>query len=127
MDDCTFAVRCLMEDFVEDPATGSANGTEKRGVTYRLKEIFLDQLRDDVEITEFYLPRDCPDFCKGCTVCFLKDEHLCKDAEYVQKIEKAMDWLGKTVETIIETTVINKSNTEETVSVDLEDLPVWDD
>ena len=25
MDDCTFAVRCLMEDFVEDPATGSAN------------------------------------------------------------------------------------------------------
>lgn len=26
MGDCTFAVRCLMEDFVEDPATGSANG-----------------------------------------------------------------------------------------------------
>ena len=65
------------------------NGTEKRGVTYRLKEIFLDQFRD-AEITEFYLPRDCPDFCAGCTVCFLKNEHLCKDAQYVQKIEKAM-------------------------------------
>ena len=66
------------------------NGTEKRGVTYHLKEIFLDQFREDAEITEFYLPRDCPNFCAGCTVCFLKDEHLCKDAEYVQKIEKAM-------------------------------------
>ncbi len=66
------------------------NGTEKRGVTYRLKEIFLDPFRDDAEITEFYLPRDCPDCCAGCTVCFLKDEHLCKDAADVRKIEKAM-------------------------------------
>lgn len=66
------------------------NGTEKKGVTFRLKEIFLETFSDDAEITEFYLPRDCPDCCAGCTVCFLKDEHLCKDAEYVQKIEKAM-------------------------------------
>ena len=66
------------------------NGTEKKGVTYRLKEIFLEEFRRDAEITEFYLPRDCPGFCAGCTACFLRDEHLCKDAEYVQKIEKAM-------------------------------------
>ncbi len=66
------------------------NGTEKHGVTYRLKEIFLEQFRNRAEITEFYLPKDCPNFCAGCTVCFLKDEHLCKDVEYVQKIEKAM-------------------------------------
>ena len=66
------------------------NGTEKHGVTYKLKEIFLDELRDKAEITEFYLPKDCPDFCAGCTVCFLKDEHKCKDAVYIQKIEKAM-------------------------------------
>ena len=66
------------------------NGTEKKGVTYRLKEIFLEEFREDAEITEFYLPRDCPDFCAGCTTCFLKDEHLCKDAAYVQIIEKAM-------------------------------------
>ena len=66
------------------------NGTEKHGVTYKLKEIFLDELRDRAEITEFYLPKDCPDFCAGCTVCFLTDEHKCKDAVYIQKIEKAM-------------------------------------
>ena len=66
------------------------NGTEKHGVTYKLKEIFLDELRDRAEITEFYLPKDCPHFCTGCTTCFLKDEHMCKDAEYIQKIEKAL-------------------------------------
>ena len=66
------------------------NGTEKHGVTYKLKEIFLDELRDRAEITEFYLPKDCPGFCAGCTSCFLTYEDKCKDAEYVQKIEKAM-------------------------------------
>ena len=66
------------------------NGTEKHGVTYRLKEIFLEPLRKDAEITEYYLPKDCPNFCAGCTMCFLKDQHLCKDAEYVQKIEKSL-------------------------------------
>ena len=66
------------------------NGTEKHGVTCKLKEIFLDEFRDRAEITEIYLPRDCPDFCIGCTACFLTDEHRCKDAEYVQKIEESL-------------------------------------
>lgn len=66
------------------------NGTEKHGVTYKLKEIFLDKLRSRAQITEYYLPKDCPGFCMGCTVCFRGDQHKCKDAEYVQKIEKSM-------------------------------------
>ena len=66
------------------------NGTKKHGVTYKLKEIFLDEFRDRAEITEFYLPEDCPNFCAGCTVCFLDDEHKCKDAQFIQKIEKTM-------------------------------------
>ena len=66
------------------------NGTEKKGVTYKLKEIFLEQFRDRAEITEFYLPKDGPDFCMGCTACFLGNQNLCKDAEKVQKIEKAL-------------------------------------
>ncbi len=66
------------------------NGTEKHGVTHRLKEIFLEPFRKTAEITEFDLPKDGPGFCAGCTVCFLKDERLCKDAETVRKIEKAL-------------------------------------
>ena len=66
------------------------NGTEKKGVTYTLKEIFLKALGDKAQITEFYMPRDLPNFCVGCTNCFGKGEHTCKDREYVEKIEKAM-------------------------------------
>ena len=66
------------------------NGTEKHGITYKLKEMFLEPFRDKAEITEFYLPKDGPGFCIGCITCFGKDEKLCKDAACVQKIEKAL-------------------------------------
>lgn len=66
------------------------NGTEKHGVTYRLKEIFLDRFREKADIREFYLPKDCPAFCSGCTNCILKGEHICKDAGYVQKIVSSL-------------------------------------
>ena len=66
------------------------NGTPKKGITYKLKEVFLEQFRNYAEITEFYLPDDGPGFCVGCIQCFGKGEKFCKDAEKVQKIEKAM-------------------------------------
>ncbi len=66
------------------------NGSAKKGVTYHLKEIFLDEFRGKAEITEFYLPQDGPGFCSGCTTCFRGGEKLCKDAGCVQKIEKAL-------------------------------------
>ena len=66
------------------------NATEKHGVTYRLKEIFLDQLREKATIREFYLPKDCPAFCSGCTSCILHGEHLCKDAKDIQEIATSL-------------------------------------
>lgn len=66
------------------------NGTPLRGITYKLKEFFLDNFRDKAEITEFYLPSDCPGFCVGCKTCFLHDENKCKDRVYIRKIEEAM-------------------------------------
>ncbi len=66
------------------------NGTEKHGVTYHLKEIFLAEFKDKASITEFYLPKDCPNFCKGCISCIVKGENTCKDAEYIQKIDKSL-------------------------------------
>ena len=65
------------------------NGTEKRGVTYRLKETFLRNFQG-AEITEFYLPKDCPSFCVGCTSCFLNGEDKCKDFNYINAIEKSL-------------------------------------
>lgn len=66
------------------------NGTEKHGVTYRLKEMFLTAFRDNANIVEYYLPKDCPGFCSGCVSCLIKGENTCKDAEYIEKIDKAL-------------------------------------
>lgn len=66
------------------------NGTEKHGVTYKLKELFLERFKDKDEITEYYLPKDCPTFCVGCTSCFMKGEDTCKDYTCVNAIEKSL-------------------------------------
>lgn len=66
------------------------NGTEIKGCTYHIKEYFLENLRDDNEIVEFYLPKDLPHFCCGCKNCFFKSEQLCPHAEYVMPIWNAM-------------------------------------
>lgn len=66
------------------------NGTEKKGVTYRLKEMFLVPFRGKADITEYYLPRDCPDFCTGCANCILRGVETCKDAAHIQKIDLAL-------------------------------------
>ena len=65
------------------------NGTEKHGVTYHLKEIFLQNFQG-ADIVEFYLPKDCPSFCVGCTNCFVKGENICKDYSSVNAIEKSL-------------------------------------
>ncbi len=64
------------------------NGTEKHGVTYRLKEMFLASFQANV--TEYDLPKDCPNFCNGCLSCTLRGERTCKDGEYIEKIEKSL-------------------------------------
>ena len=66
------------------------NGTEKHGVTYKLKEIFLNHFRESSEITEYYLPKDCPNFCIGCTSCFMNGKNTCKDFSYINKIEASL-------------------------------------
>lgn len=66
------------------------NGTEKHGVTYRLKEMFLAEFKDKATITEYYLPKDCPSFCTGCIGCIWNGENTCKDAQYIERIEQSL-------------------------------------
>ena len=67
------------------------NGTEKKGVTFKLKEIFLARFRGKAEITEFFLPKDCPNFCAGCTSCFVKGEDYCRNNSYLKPIREAIE------------------------------------
>ena len=41
------------------------NSTEKHGVTFKLKEMFLAGFETDASVTEFYLPKDCPNFARA--------------------------------------------------------------
>lgn len=66
------------------------NGTEIKGCTYHIKEIFLEELRHGNDVKEFYLPKDLPFFCSGCKRCFVSNELLCPHAKYVNKIWSSM-------------------------------------
>lgn len=65
------------------------NGTPQKGITYHMKEMFLNHIRDGNEITEFY-PVDMPPFCVGCKTCFLQGEQLCPHAAKTMPIWEAM-------------------------------------
>lgn len=62
------------------------NGTGIKGVTWHMKERFLEKFRDSNEITEFVLPKDMPEFCVGCKNCFFKGETLCPHEKYITPI-----------------------------------------
>ncbi len=66
------------------------NGTQKEGVTNHLKELFLKHFKEEATITQYYLPKDCPSFCLGCTNCFMNGENTCKDYSYIHAIEKSL-------------------------------------
>lgn len=67
------------------------NGTDKRGVTWAMKESFLHGLGDDAEVTEFSLPSAAPGFCTGCMRCIAEGETACSDAPAVAPIVRALD------------------------------------
>lgn len=65
------------------------NGTPVKGVTYHMKEWFLDDLGRGNQIKEFY-PKDLPEFCVGCKNCFFKGEEYCPHFEKTAPIWEAM-------------------------------------
>lgn len=48
------------------------NGTEKHGVTYRLKEMFLVAFRDKANITEYFFPQGLSEFLHRLHKLYLK-------------------------------------------------------
>lgn len=68
------------------------NGSEKKGSTYHIAQLFVDKLRDNnTQVTELFLPRDMPKFCIGCGNCFEKEARLCPHREKVKAAEQAMN------------------------------------
>lgn len=68
------------------------HGSPRKGNTYRAAGTFLEALkkRGPLEIIEFFLPQDLPQFCRGCFTCFLQGEDRCPHAQYTLPVLKAM-------------------------------------
>ena len=50
-------------------------GTERKGCTWHIAQEVLRRLTE-AEVTEFFLPRDCPESCISCFRCF-NEENRC--------------------------------------------------
>lgn len=66
------------------------NGSpRKNGNTYQAVKIVksnLLQLDPNTTFTEYFLPQDMPEFCRGCFNCFAHGEENCPHAKFVQPI-----------------------------------------
>ncbi|MCI1945628.1 flavodoxin family protein [Clostridium luticellarii] len=68
------------------------HGTEHRGSTYNICQLFLQKLQSEAsETTEFFLPKDMPDFCRGCSSCFTIGEEACPHYDRVNPISRAVE------------------------------------
>jgi multimeric flavodoxin WrbA len=68
------------------------NGSPRKGNTYHAAKIFLDEMAKSGELscTEYFLPRDLPEFCIGCGNCFDKGEAKCPHTQYTLPILHSM-------------------------------------
>jgi len=67
-------------------------GTEHKGSTYNIVQLFLKNLLGEQdELREFYLPKDMPNFCRGCAICFGKGENFCPHQAQITPIKIAME------------------------------------
>ncbi|MHC1719675.1 MAG: flavodoxin family protein [Clostridiaceae bacterium] len=67
------------------------HGQSHKGSSYNISRQILDKLpAEDMELSEFFLPKDGPGYCVGCYRCFKEGESCCPDSGKVQAIAKAM-------------------------------------
>lgn len=68
------------------------HGAEHKGSTYNITQLFLKELNiKDTELSEYFLPKDMPKFCCGCSNCFMKGEDFCPHDALIKPIKAAMD------------------------------------
>lgn len=68
-------------------------GTLHKGSTYNCVNLMLEQIKNktQTEVTEFFLPKDMPNFCVGCFSCFSKGESTCPHYASVHPIAEALE------------------------------------
>lgn len=67
-------------------------GTQRmaKSSTYNIAQQFIKHLSAGDTVTEFFLPKDMPNFCRGCWQCFT-DHTKCPDFAYLKPIIDSME------------------------------------
>jgi len=68
------------------------NGNSRHGSTWNITQKYLQRFaqNQEVQVTEFTLPKDLPSFCIGCFGCIMKGEQNCPHATQVTPIVTAI-------------------------------------
>ncbi|MCL2572732.1 MAG: NAD(P)H-dependent oxidoreductase [Defluviitaleaceae bacterium] len=68
------------------------HGSPRKGNTYHATKIFMDELQKcgDISFTEFYMPKDLPTFCTGCTLCHCGQQEKCPSRQYIAPILESL-------------------------------------
>ncbi len=66
-----------------------ATQRKEKSSTYNLAQQFIGELSEGEPVTEFFLPKSMPNFCRGCWNCFT-DYTKCPDYSYLEPIIAAM-------------------------------------
>jgi len=66
-------------------------GVDHKGCTYNVVQLFKRYLNiSGNDLTEYFLPKDSPNFCIGCKNCFMKGEEHCPHQNYITPIKEAI-------------------------------------
>ena len=66
------------------------HGQNHKGSTYHIGRILAEQLAEERDIVEFFLPRDLNHFCLGCYTC-MEEEEKCPYYQEKKRIADAME------------------------------------
>lgn len=68
------------------------HGSPRKGNTFEATEIFKKHMnkKADIQFVDVFLPKDMPEFCCGCMVCFIQGETKCPHAKYTMPIMDEM-------------------------------------
>lgn len=69
------------------------NGTMRKSSTYRIAKMFVERVTLSKDtVTELFLPKDMPEFCRGCGLCITQGAKKCPDYFiYLRRITRLID------------------------------------
>lgn len=65
-------------------------GTMHKGSTYNCVKLLLSYIKN-INITEYFLPKDMPHFCSSCFSCFMNGEDTCPHYKEMNPIAQALE------------------------------------